>query len=65
MKKSNQDPMKGLAVSLSLLMLTIEKCRKLLGKFATGKTDEEIRLIKEWLEKIADLMLEMKKKQLS
>mgnify|MGYP000010387889 FL=1 len=57
--------MKGLTVSLILLMLTIQKCRKLLGKFATGKTEEEIRLIKEWLEQIADLMLEMKKKQLS
>jgi hypothetical protein len=57
--------MKGLTVSLILLMLTIQKCRKLLGKFAQGKTDEEIRLIKEWLEQLADLMLEMKKKQLS
>ena len=57
--------MKGLTVSLILFMLTIQKCRKLLGKFAQGKTDEEIRLIKEWLEQLADLMLEMKKKQLS
>ena len=57
--------MKGLTVSLILLMLTIQKCRKLLGKFAQGKTDEEIRLIREWLEQLADLMLEMKKKQLS
>ncbi len=57
--------MNGLTVSLILLMLTIQKCRELLGKFATGKTDEEIRLIKEWLEQLADLMLEMKKKQLS
>jgi hypothetical protein len=65
MLKSNHDPMKGLTVSLILLMLTIQKCRKLLGKFAQGKTDEEIRLIKEWLEQLADLMLEMKKKQLS
>lgn len=57
--------MKGLTVILSLLMLTIQKCRKLLGKFAQGKTDEEIRLIREWLEQLADLMLEMKNKQLS
>jgi hypothetical protein len=57
--------MKGLTVSLILLMLTIQKCRKLLGKFAQGKTDEEIRLIREWLEQLADLMLEMKNKQLS
>jgi hypothetical protein len=46
-------------------MFTIEKCRKLLGKIAIGKTDEEIRLIREWMEQLADLMLEMKKKQLS
>jgi hypothetical protein len=46
-------------------MFTNEKCRKLLGKFAHGKTDEEIRLIRQWLEQLADLMLEMKKKQLS
>jgi hypothetical protein len=57
--------MKGLKVSLILLMLTIQKCRKLLGKFAHGKTDEEIRLIREWLEQLADFMLEIKKKQLS
>jgi hypothetical protein len=57
--------MKGLKVSLILLMLTIQKCRKLLGKFAQGKTDEEIRLIREWLEQLADFMLEIKKKQLS
>jgi len=57
--------MKGLTVSLISIMLTIQKCRKLLGKFAQGKTDEEIRLIREWLEQLADLMLEMKKKQLS
>jgi hypothetical protein len=57
--------MKGLTVSLILLMLTIQKCRKLLGKIAQGKTDEEIRLMRDWLEQLADLMLEMKKKQLS
>lgn len=57
--------MKGLTVSLILFMLTIQKCRKLLGKFAQGKTDEEVRMIREWLEQLADLMLEMKKKQLS
>ncbi len=57
--------MKGLTVSLILLMLTIQKCRKLLGKIAQGKTDEEIRLMRNWLEQLADLMLEMKKKQLS
>jgi len=57
--------MKGLTVSLILLMLTIQKCRKLLGNIAQGKTDEEIRLMRDWLEQLADLMLEMKKKQLS
>lgn len=57
--------MKGLKVSLCLKMFTIEKCRKLLGKIAQGKTDEEIRLMRDWLEQLADLMLEMKKKQLS
>jgi hypothetical protein len=46
-------------------MLTIEKCRKLLGKLAIGKTDEEIIIIRDWLEQLADFILEIKEKQLS
>ena len=44
-------------------MFTIEKCRKLLGKSAIGKTDEEIRAMSEWLALLADQIIAIDKKQ--
>ena len=43
-------------------MFTIEKCRKLLGKSAIGKTDEEIRAMSEWLALLADQIIAIDKK---
>jgi len=43
-------------------MFTIEKCRKLLGKSAIGKTDEEIRAMSEWLVLLADQIIAIDKK---
>jgi hypothetical protein len=42
-------------------MFTIEKCRKLLGKSAIGKTDEEIRAMSEWLVLLADQIIAIDK----
>jgi hypothetical protein len=43
-------------------MFTIEKCRKLLGKSAIDKTDEEIRAMSEWLVLLADQIIAIDKK---
>jgi hypothetical protein len=43
-------------------MFTIEKCRKLLGKSAIGKTDEEISAMSEWLALLADQIIAIDKK---
>jgi hypothetical protein len=45
-------------------MISIEKCRKLLGDIAKDWTNEEVLLVRDWLEQLADLILDVKKKQI-
>jgi hypothetical protein len=41
-------------------MLTLKECKKILDKEAEGLTDDDIILIREWLSKMADVLIESK-----
>jgi hypothetical protein len=44
-------------------MISIEKCRRLLGEIAKEWTNAEVLEVRDWLEQMADLILEVNKKQ--
>lgn len=39
-------------------MLTLNKCKIILGKEAEELSDDEILIIRDWLEKLADITIE-------
>jgi len=44
-------------------MITIEKCRKLLGEKAKNCTNDEVKAVRDWLEQLAIILIETKKKK--
>lgn len=46
-------------------MLTLNECKKILGIEATGKTDEQILQIRDWLYHMADTALDACEKEVT
>ncbi len=52
-------------IAWSLVMLTLKKCKKILGEKAKEWTDEEVLMVRDWLDLLADFILDIYKKGLN
>lgn len=46
-------------------MLTVNECKQILGTEATGLTDDDIILIREWLSNMADIAIDSMENNIS